>query len=187
MKMGKRVKDAAAVFNKIYDSTTTAALRFITSKCGSIDDVGDILQETYMEVYSVLCSKGTGFIENEEAFVINIAKKKVYKHYSRQNPNSAIPISVLTNENGEINLDLQPDEMDIDDSICTNELIEEVHNFLSEKPKDIQQIFFMRFSLELSISEIAKLLDSKESGIKNKLYRTINEIRQFYREKGDNI
>jgi DNA-directed RNA polymerase specialized sigma24 family protein len=77
--------------------------------------------------------------------------------------------------------------MDIADSICTNELIEEVHNFLSEKPKDIQQIFFMRFSLELSISEIAKLLDSKESGIKNKLYRTINEIRQFYREKGDNI
>lgn len=186
--MGKSGGDATSVFNKIYDNTTQAALAYITAKCGNMDDVGDILQETYMELYSMLCEKGTDFIENDEAFVINIAKKKIYKHYnSIQRSKADLSLSVLTNDNGEVNLDLQPDEMDIEDSLCTNELVEEIHAILKKKSQEIQKIFFLRFTLELSISDISELMGKKESHIKNKLYRTISEIRQLYNEKGDSI
>ena len=188
MKMGKRGGDATAVFNKIYDSTTQAALAYISAKCGNMEDVGDILQETYMEVYSTLCEKGSDFIDNDEAFVINIAKRKIYKHYNNLEKSKAdLSLTVLTNDNGEVNLDLQPDDMDIEDSICTNELVEEIHKYLKKKSQEIQRIFFLRFSLDLSISEIAELMELNDSYIKNKLYRTIGEIRQFYKEKGDNI
>lgn len=186
--MGISGGDATAVFNKIYDSTTQAALAFITAKCGNMEDVSDILQETYMEVYSTLCNKGSDFIDNDEAFVINIAKRKIYKHYTNiQRAKEDLSLSVITNDNGEINLDLQPDEMDIEDSLCTNELVEEIWKIINKKPQDIQRIFFLRFSLDLSIKEISELMEIKESQIKNKLYRTINEIRQLYKEKGDSI
>lgn len=186
--MGKRGKDVTSVFNEIYDATTTAALKYISSKCGDMEDISDILQDTYMEVYSTILEKGTDFIKNDEAFVINIAKKKIFKHYNKiQSINAEILLSAFEGDNGEITLDLQPDEFDIEDSVCTNELVEEIQDYVKTKPIDIQKIFFLRFSLDLSINEIASLMDEKESNVKNKLYRTIREIREIYREKGEVI
>lgn len=183
--MGRRGVDVTSVFNEIYDSTTPAALRYISAKCGNMEDVSDILQETYMEVYSTLLEKGKDFIENDEAFVINIAKQKIFKHYNKiQNFPEEMSLSVFENDNGEVNLDLQPDEFDIEDSLCTKELVGEIQEFLKSKSDSIQKIFFLRFSLDLSIDEIAELMDESQSGIKNKLYRTIKELRKIYQGKG---
>lgn len=184
--MGKSDRDVTSAFNKIYDSTSKFALNYITAKCGNTDDIGDILQETYMEVYSIMLDKGADFIDNDEAFVINIAKNKIYKYYSKlEKAKADLSLSVITNDNGEININLNPEEVDIDDSICDKALIDEIEKHIKSKSTEIQKIFFMRFSLDLSITEIANLLDKKESHIKNKLYRTINELRELYAGKGE--
>ncbi|MFQ9801920.1 MAG: sigma factor-like helix-turn-helix DNA-binding protein [Clostridia bacterium] len=38
----------------------------------------------------------------------------------------------------------------------------------------------MYYSLDLTIPEIAKQLSMSESNVKNKLYRTLKEMRNFY-------
>ncbi len=184
--MGNSSVDVTSEFNKIYESTANKALAYISAKCGNPDDVGDILQETYMELYSVMLDKGCGFIDNEEAFVIDIAKKKIYKHYTALERKKAdLSLTMLTNDNGEVNLDIAPEEFDIDDSLCTKELVEEISETLKTKSKEIRKIFFMRFSLDLPINEIAQLLGTNESNVKNKLYRTIKELREIYAGKGE--
>lgn len=186
--MGKSDSNVTSAFNKIYDSTSKSALAYITAKCGNNEDIGDILQETYMELYSVMLKKGTDFIENDEAFVLNIAKRKIYKHYSSlEKAKADLSLSVFTNDNGEINLDITPDEFDLEDSMCTNELVLEISDTLKTKSKEIQKIFYLRFSLDLPISEIAELMEERESSIKNKLYRTIKELRKIYAGKGEVI
>lgn len=186
--MGKVDDNVTSYFNKIYDSTSQKALAFITAKCGNNEDIGDILQETYMELYSVLLEKGCDFIDNDEAFVINIAKRKIYKHYSSlEKKKDDLSLSVFTNDNGEVNLDITPDEFDIEESVCTSELIEEISNTIKTKSKEIQKIFYLRFSLDLPINEIAELMETSESNIKNKLYRTIKELRKIYAGKGEVI
>ena len=186
--MSNSGSNVTSVFNKIYDSTNKKILAFIAAKCGNIDDMNDILQETYMELYSTLLEKGADFIENDEAFVTNIAKHKIYKHYTvLQRMKSDLSLSVFTNENGEITLDLQSEDMDIEDSICTNELVDEIEEIIAGKSQEIRKIFFLRFSLDLTIGDIAKLMKVKESYIKNKLYRTISEIREIYKTKGGEV
>lgn len=186
--MGKRGTDITSVFNEIYDSTTPSALKYISAKCGNMEDVSDILQETYMEVYSTLLEKGKDFIENDEAFVINIAKQKIFKHYKNiQNIPDEMSLSIFENDNGEVNLDLKPDEFNVEDNLCTKELVNEIQDYLKTKSVDIQKIFFLRFSLDLSIDEIAELTDENKSNIKNKLYRTIKELRKLYQGKGDSV
>ena len=96
-------------------------------------------------------------------------------------------MSFLTNDNGEITLDLQPEETYVEDSICTNELVNEIEDIIAGKSQEIRKIFFLRFSLELSITDIANLMRVKESYIKNKLYRTIQEIREIYKARGEVI
>ena len=170
-----------ARFNEIYDSTNKKALAFITAKCTNLEDVNDILQDTYMELYDTMLRKGADYIENDEAFVIQIAKRKVQKHYSFvQRMKAELSLSVVTAaEEKEI---IEYDDMDLEESICTNELAAEVQKLLAKKPLDVQKIFFLRFSLELTLVEIAELVGLSESQVKNKLYRTINEIRTYYRE-----
>jgi RNA polymerase sigma-70 factor (ECF subfamily) len=170
-----------ARFNEIYDSTNKKALAFIAAKCGNMEDVNDILQETYMELYDTILKKGVDYIENDEAFVIQIAKRKVQKHYSfTQRMKAQLSLSVVTAAE-EMEM-IEYDDMDLEESVCTSELAAEIEGLLAKKPLDVRKIFFLRFSLELTLAEIAELIGMSESQVKNKLYRTINEIRTYYRE-----
>lgn len=181
-------KDIVSRFNKIYDATNTNALAFIAAKCGNISDMQDILQETYMELYSVLSDKGVDYIENDEAFVINIAKQKIYKHYTvMQRFKSDLSLSVVVNEEETNIFETDFEEMTIEDEICNSQLVDEIERYLKKKPQEIRRIFFLRFSLDKSIEEIASLMSLKPSTVKNKLYRTINEIRAYYEKRGEAI
>lgn len=78
------MKTVDDIFNEIYDATYTSCLIYVTCKCRNTQDIPDILQETYMSLYNILAKKGSSHIKNYEAYVISIAKSKVYKQYSLQ-------------------------------------------------------------------------------------------------------
>lgn len=186
MSMGEN--SVVSRFNEIYDATNQKTLAFIAAKCGNISDMQDILQETYMELYSVLSSKGADYIESDEAFVINIAKQKIYKHYTiAQRFKSDLSLSVVVNEEETNIFEADFEEMTLEDEICNNQLVDEIEKYIAKKPQEIRRIFFLRFSLDRSIEEIAALMSMKPSSVKNKLYRTINEIRALYPKRGEAI
>ncbi|MCH5299526.1 MAG: RNA polymerase sigma factor [Ruminococcus sp.] len=186
--MSKVENNVVDRFNEIYDATNQKALAFIAAKCGNMSDMQDILQETYMELYSVLSSKGVDYIENDEAFVINIAKQKIYKHYTiAQRFKSDLSLSVVINEEETNIFETELEELTLEDEICNSQLVDEIERYIAKKPQDIRRIFFLRFSLDRSIEEIATLMSLKPSSVKNKLYRTINEIRSYYSQRGEAI
>ena len=70
------------VFNEIYDSTKNMTLAYITAKCRHVEDVNDIFQDTYTELFQVLTKRGPDYIKNSKAFVMRIAKRKIARYYS---------------------------------------------------------------------------------------------------------
>ena len=50
-------------------------------KCSNIEDVNDLVQDTYVELYNILKKKQKIYLENCQSFVIGIAKKKIQKYY----------------------------------------------------------------------------------------------------------
>ena len=171
-----------SLFNDIYDATNRKILGFITAKCSNTSDIRDIFQDTYMELYTVIVKRGLGYIENSEAFVMRIAKQKVYRYYSLLDRlKFAAPLFVADNDGNEINIaDLESDDYSLDISMLNRALIEDIRREISTKPQIVQKIFFMRYSLDMTIPEIAELLSVGESYVKNKLYRTISELRKLY-------
>lgn len=161
-------------FDKLYDLTKEKTLAYITAKCGNISDVQDIFQETYAEVYSVICKKGESYVRNEVNFTIEVAKKKLARFYGRRR----IITLPLENENEEP-IDI-PDEINVEDSIADKEMIRLVSKRLSEMPLDIQKIFHLRFYLDMKLSDIAYLMEMSETNVKHKLYRTIKEMRTYF-------
>lgn len=177
-----------ALFNEIYNSTNRKTLAYITAKCGNISDSGDILQETYLELYKTLVDKGEDYIENPEAFIINIAKQKIYRHFTViQRMKSDMSLSVLTREEEQLIFNDDFADINVEDELCTNETVAEIERIIATKSQEIRKIFFLRFSLDMTIPDIATLMGLKESSVKNKLYRTISEIRKLYAEEGEEI
>lgn len=176
---------ATTLFNDIYDATNSKVLVYITAKCSNTHDISDIFQEIYMELYSVLVKRGDHYIKNNEAFVMNLTKQKVFRYYSLfDRLKKCIPIITLNDLGEEINLaDFEYEVSPVEDSVIEKDLIAQIHKFLSKKPEAVKKIFYLFYYLDQSIPEIAKLLSMSESNVKNKLYRTLAEVRRLYTEK----
>lgn len=174
-------------FNDIYNKTYKKLLLYVLKRCSNIEDVSDILQETYAEVYLTINKKGIDYIKNYDAFVIKIAKTKIFKHYKFiEKIRKFMPIFSLNNKDDNITFcNLKIEDYSIEDNIINNTLVEEISDYIKRKPIDIQRIFYLYYYFEMTISEISKQLSIKESTVKSKLYRTLKDIRRLYKGSGD--
>lgn len=83
-------------FEKIYNETYSNTLRYIICKCTNLNDVDDIIQETYLELYKVL--KDRKDILNYQAYIITIAKNKIIKYFKSNEKVKTISIFQENND-----------------------------------------------------------------------------------------
>lgn len=181
--------DLNEVFNGIYGETYPATARFVASKCGSVHDIADILQETYTEVYDTLLRRGAQYPRNAAAFVRQVARAKVYRHYSlAERLRLLVPLSVPDDEGDETFVtDFEPQQEDVEEKLVDRLLIDDVWERLSHEPDDVQRIFYLFYGLDRSIPEIAADLRLGRSNVKNKLYRTLKKLRALYGKESGSV
>lgn len=68
-------------FEAIYKDTYNDLLKFLIFKCNNLDDVNDILQETYIELFKIIEKKD---IKNVKSYIIGIAKNKLKGRFSQE-------------------------------------------------------------------------------------------------------
>lgn len=169
-------------FNEIYDSTNKPVLAFITSRCVNTCDISDIFQDTYMELYQILEKYGGGYIKDGKAYVFKIAKRKIARHYSLWKRLQIFVPMTVQNEDNEDNGELSDTNIDsfLTEDFAVNQIIlDSAKQFIRQKPEDVKKIFYLFYDMDKTIPEIAEMLSLSESNVKNKLYRTINELRKL--------
>ena len=163
-------------FNRIYDETYNQVLKYIVCKCSNMEDINDIIQETYIEVYNAIVKNKK--IEDVHKYIIGIAKNKINKYYTLIYRLQSI--STFKNKDDEIELlDNVKSDIDIEKIIIKADDIEKIWNYLKTKKIVIQKVFYLYYELDLTIKEIAKELNIGESYTKNCLYRTLIELQEF--------
>lgn len=163
--------DYEEYFEKLYNDTHDKVLIYIISKCGKTEDIEDIFQETYMEIAGIIRKKGTAYIRNCEAFVIQIARRKIHRHYTLLERFKAY-------RGEEYDANELADPISLEDYVLNREMVEQVQIFLKSKSEIVKKVFYLYYGMDLSISEIARALSLTESNVKNHLYRTLKEIRE---------
>lgn len=179
-------QNSTPFFNKIYEETYKKAFGYVTTKCGDTSDIADILQETYCEVYSVILKKGEDYIQNYEAFVLRVAKTKVFKFYSLREKMSHLVPMFASSEHGEVNLiDLEwKESLTLEDRVLNKALYEQIAHYIAQKSELTKKVFYLFYYSEYTIPQIAKGLKISESAVKNRLYRTVKEVRALYGKDG---
>ena len=188
----------ASRFDEVYNSTNKAVLALITAKCGRTSDINDIYQDTYMELYQLLLKRGADYVTNERALVLRIAKRKIARYYSLKERLRLFVSMTATDEDGrEVDLlDFEAEAFSansfLTDSFLTEDftekqaLLDTARQLIQSKPEAVQKVFYLMYDVGLSIPEIAAALSMSESNVKNKLYRTLKELRGMLEISSDN-
>lgn len=168
-------QDQDAFFDELYDATHEKVLAYIVAKCGNTEDIADIFQETYTEIVRVIRRHGTAYLKNSQAFVMQVAKRKVYRHYKiSQRVRNIFERYGQMEEAGE---DLREEGVSLEERLLTKMAVERAVYYLARKDELTKKVFYLHYHMELTIKEIAALLCLKESNVKNRLYRTQRELR----------
>lgn len=112
---------------------------------------------------------------------MQVAKQRVYRHYTLlQKLKDFLPTTLENREGDAFELALQAEDSTIDDQIVNDALLAEIRLYLRGKPAVTRKIFYLYYSMELTIPQIAAELQMTESNVKNRLYRTLSELRTKY-------
>lgn len=171
-------------FNQIYEQTRKDTLALITAKCGNLEDIQDIFQDTYAEIYSIISKKGVDYIKFPKAFTERIARQKIYRYY-RWVDRMKERFVIKKEEEGEtLDLaDLAVDTFEIEEWMDEKEAKRKIESFLAKKSSEVQKIFYLFYYMDKTIEEIAGLMEISPSNVKNKIYRTIKEMRKLYQKE----
>ena len=163
-------------FEEIYNKTYNNVLKYIVCKCQNLDDVNELVQDTYVELYQML--KNRKQINNEKSYVLGIAKNIVKKYY-RNKYKEKSNILYFSKDREQDEIEIQAD-VNLEADFISKENIEEIWNYLNNKNVLIAKIFYLYYGLGLKITEISEELKIKESTIKNYIYRTLKELNKKF-------
>lgn len=162
-------------FEEVYKQTERKIKLYLLTRCNDMHDVNDLFQEIYMDFYKVLLQKGTAYVNNPEAFVMKITKRKLHKFYGFLHKISN-QIS-MENEDIEEAALIKDNGFDIEEQMIHQEIMSDISHNLIKKPGDVQKIFYLHYSMDYTLAEVAAALGLKESTVKtNMLHQTLNAI-----------
>ena len=163
---------------EIYNLTYDDIFRYVLSKCRNIDDVPDIIQNTYMNFYSRL--KRGGDIKEPIKYLIQTAKRELYKTYGFWNrANETMPIYSKYDGEDFDNIELEA-ELDFEIDETNNLLCDEIWKYIKNLDNLTYKIFVLYFQYDDKIKDIAKILKVNESTVKNRLFRTLKQLKEKY-------
>lgn len=163
------------LFNKLYEETFDEITKYVILNCSNINDVNDILQNIYMDIFKIINKDNYDLLN--KSYIKAIAKNKINDYY-RHNYKEKI-ISLF---NKEIIEEYEDKTINIEQEILTNYDVNKVWKYLKNKPV-LSKIFYLYFIYGLTIPEISKELNMNQSTIKNYIYRTLKKIKKYMKEE----
>lgn len=168
------------IFNDIYSTTYKTTLRFFVLRCNKIEDINDLLQDTYLEIFKQIRKKKIQDIEEIQAYIIGIAKNILRKYYKNKYNISSVQGEYIE----EI---ISDSDFDIELQFITKDNVEKIWNYVKNKNILIAKIFYCYYYLDMKLNDISEELQLNESTTKTYLYRTIKELKEvFYEEVFNN-
>ena len=162
-------------FEFLYNSTYINVLKYTICHCRNLDDVNDIVQDIYTELYQKTVNKKHINLDNAESYIIGIAKNKIKKHYS------LVKINYIGSENENLS-QYSENNIDIEKNLITKDNVMQVWNYLKNKSELTAKIFYLYYVIDVPIKEIAEELKITESNVKNHLYRTQKDLKERFKE-----
>lgn len=170
-------KDPEA-FSEIYDLYVERIYRFIFFKVANAEDAQDLTSEVFLKTWQYI-NDGKE-VKNLNAFFYKIARNLVIDYY-RKKSLSQTNVS-LENENENLEGQIKAAKSETE-NLETKLAMEGVEKKLRELKDEYREAIILHYVDELSIKEIAEVLDKKKGAVRVLLFRALNTLKDLMDEK----
>ncbi len=173
MKGGRKLTDSdEKYFEKIYHSTYRDISAYVICRVKDPEYAKDILQNTYISFWNRI-SRGNRLPEADCArYLKTIARHEAGRHFISERKLYKTPLEELESEPIS---DENPEAEAAD-----NDTIERIYREISKKDDITRKIFFLVYSVGLTLNETADALKIPLHTVRNKLYRTLAELKERF-------
>lgn len=149
-------------FEYLYHNTYEMTRNFVSNFCKDKNDVEDILQEIYMEVYHSLpiLKNNMAFYAWHRQITYHCCLKSVRKQKA----------DIIGDEKIEFIKSLMEDSMQPQDVILQNEKAEILNECIQKLPEKQRAAMILNVIQQLKMREVAEILDCNVNAVKNLLY-----------------
>ncbi len=159
-------------FEKIYDENIDKIFRFVYLKTSSKSDAEDITSKAFASLWKKLNKEES--VKNPRAFLYSVARNMIIDYYRKNKTKSDslgsknIPIEEVV---------IEDKDMRADERATLNSEMEEVKEALSKLNENYQNIIIWYYLDELTIPEIASLLEKPESTVRVLIHRAMSSLK----------
>lgn len=162
-------------FGQLYDLYVKKIYRFVYFKVNSEVEAQDITSQTFLKAWQYLIDSDSDEIRNIRAFLYRIARNIVIDHFRTQN------IQAQWQDNVEAMYANEPTE-DLGE-IVEKKLDKELVLASVNKLRPVyQEVILLKYVEDLSIGEIAKIINRSNGAARVLLHRAIQELKKTLNE-----
>ncbi len=154
------------IFSSIYDKYVNKIYRFIFIKVSSQEIAEDLCSETFLRGWQVF--KERRDIENPPAFLYQIARNLVIDHYREKGK-----VKIVSAEYSRI---IDP-KTDLEGKAILSSDLDNIRTALVGLKEEYQDVIIWHYLDDLSVPEIAKILDKSEGAVRVSLHRALKTLK----------
>lgn len=159
-------------FSKIYDKCIDKIYRFIFLKVNSQEIAQDLCSETFLKGWEAY--KTNPKIDNPSAFLYRIARNLVIDYYRQKARTQFVSPEVVPI------IDPNPG---IEEKAILNSDLDQIKTVLADLKEDYQNVIIWHYLDDLSIPDIAKMLQKSEEATRVTLHRALKTLREEINKK----
>ena len=170
----KKNKDKQAFIDS-YDKYIDDIYRFVFFKVGNKEEAEDITSSVFIKCWSQVCEgklNDSHEYKSLKAFLYKIARNTVIDYYRQNKPE--VDLETATEIPNQQDLVKQTD-LNFDFALVQEKLL--------ELKTEYRGIIVMHYINQLSIAEIAKIMDKTKGNVRVTLFRALNALREIIERK----
>jgi len=170
-------KDREA-FVRAYDLYVDQIYRYIYFKTGKIEEAQDLTSEVFLKAWNYIQDNQISNYKTLKALFYKIARNLVIDYYRKKSNKENVSL-----DNEKISVNLADESQNIFEKINISSDIEEVLQKMSEMKDEYREVLVLRYVDELSITEIAEILEKTKGNTRVLVFRALKSLRENLSQK----
>ena len=160
------------IFTKIYDTHVEKIYRFIFLKVSSQDIAQDLCSQTFIRAWDRFKDDKEG-IDNPQAFIYQIARNLVIDHYREKGRTQIVQVEKIP---------IIDPRTDIEEKSLQDSDFGDIQAVMANIKPEYQDIVTFHYIEQLTVPEIAEMLNKTEGNVRVTLHRALKSIKSKIEE-----
>lgn len=174
--MAKLKSKNKQAFAEFYDLYIDKIYRFVFFKVGDKLEAEDLTSSIFLKTWNSIQQNDISDYKTMPSLVYKIARNSIIDHYRKSNREEYL------SGDSEDEVDIADEKLDLKISSETASDYEMVKEKLNHLKDEYKEIIILKYIDELSINEIAEILDKNKGNVRVLMYRALNALKELVNE-----